>query len=97
MDLAEPLLLWDLAPDEHPAYVEAGCGNEGWREYRDTLLREQEFARSRGRMVVLVRVSVAEILQEIARIGLACTPAGIMLALRSLHERQIKGGIRSLS
>jgi hypothetical protein len=44
--------------------------------------------------VVLLQVTVAEVLQEIERIGLACTPAGIMLALRSMHERRLQDQVR---
>ena len=86
----EPVLLWDLPKEEHPAYVNAGCGEETYEQYSFMLEREREYARTVGRQVVLMRLTVADILAELKRIGLPCTPSAVSLALRVIFERRTK-------
>ena len=84
------MLLWDLPPEEHSAFIAAGCGTETMLQYADMLQREQAYAKSQGRQVQLLRLTVKEVLAELVQIGLACTPAGIALALRSIYETRLK-------
>jgi len=87
-----PLVLWDLPPEEHGAFLAAGCGTETMEQYAHMLERERDFARRQGREVVLLRLTVQQVLAELRRIGLPCTPAGIALALRSIYEKRVKVG-----
>ena len=91
-----PLVLWDLPPDEHGAFVAAGCGTETMEQYGHMLEREQAFARRQGREAVVLRLTVQQVLTELMRIGMPCTPAGIALALRSLYDKRVKDGLDPL-
>ena len=93
MNPGAPLVLWDLPPEEHGAFVAAGCGTETMEQYAHMLERERDFARRQGREAVLLRLSVQQVLAELVLIGLPCTPAGIALALRSLYEKRVKNGL----
>ena len=89
----DPFILWDLPPEEHRAFIAAGCGTETMEQYGNLLRREEAYAKSQGREVVLLRLTVKEVLDELIRIDMPCTPAGIALALRSLFENRVKNGL----
>ena len=50
-------------------------------------------AKALGRRVVMMRLTVNDVLDELVYLGLKCTPAGIGLSLRSIFERRVKSGL----
>lgn len=84
----EPILLWDVRPEDEAACLHAGCGAETAAQRADNLARDKAYALSIGRQVMVMTTPVAEVLAQLQRLGMACTPASVMLALRMIYNAQ---------
>jgi hypothetical protein len=84
----EVVLLWEIAEEDHPAWLAAGCGDLPLDEYRERLEEVEALALREGRQPIRVEATTEEMLEALAELGLPNDPQGRSVALLHLGLRE---------